>query len=33
VAFRVAMKDGKVAFTARGLKGQVDKESKKENKK
>ena len=33
VAFRVAMKDGKVAFTARGLKGQADKESKKENKK
>lgn len=29
VAFRVAMKDGKVAFTARGMKGQADKETKK----
>jgi hypothetical protein len=26
VAFRVAMKDGKVAFTARGMKGQTDKD-------
>lgn len=26
VAFRVAMKDGKVAFTARGVKGQADRE-------
>jgi hypothetical protein len=25
VAFRVAVKDGKVAFTARGLKGKSDK--------
>ncbi len=25
VAFRVAVKDGKVAFTARGLKGKPDK--------
>ena len=25
VAFRVAMKDGKVAFTARAMKGQADK--------
>jgi hypothetical protein len=29
VAFRVAMKDGKVAFTARGMKGHADKETKK----
>ncbi len=33
VAFRVAMKDGKVAVTARALKGQADKDSKKGTKK
>jgi hypothetical protein len=33
VAFRVAMKDGKVAVTARALKGQAAKDSKKDSKK